>query len=51
MKSALIAIIIAVITVLLSISFAATGIIYDFLMPKIAVGAIVGFLVYFVVLD
>ncbi len=51
MKAALIAIIIGIITVLLSVSFAATGLIYDFLMPKIAVGAVIGLLVYFVVLD
>ena len=51
MKNVLIAIIIGIITVMLSISFAATGLIYDFLMPKIAVGFIIGALIYFVVLD
>lgn len=49
MKAALIAIIVGVITVLLSVSFAATGLLYDFLMPKIFVGVIIGALVYFVV--
>lgn len=51
MKAVAIGLIVGLITVLISISFAATTVIYEFLMPKLLAGVVIGGIVYFLMMD